>query len=184
MASEPKSFASLGPLLLARKGAASPAMKSQIGSFGTIRSAEPEELSASPIQAGDEPHFEDHGPIQHEPETDFEPEGPEGQITNSQSFVQEAPESEPARPEILNQREQLVTRVADMEPRHTISRQAKLSGRRAAFTLRLDADRHLRLRLASTLAGQSAQQIVTEALDRFLEQQPEIETLAAQIRRS
>ena len=55
--------------------------------------------------------------------------------------------------------------------------------RRAAFTLRLDARRHLKLRLASTVRGRSAQQIVTEALDRFLKDIPEIESLAAQVRR-
>jgi hypothetical protein len=57
------------------------------------------------------------------------------------------------------------------------------SARRAAFTLRLDAKRHLKLRLASTVRGRSAQQLVTEALDRFLGDIPEIESLAAQLQR-
>ena len=39
------------------------------------------------------------------------------------------------------------------------------TGRKAAFTLRLDGDRHLRLRLANAVTGRSAQQIVTAALD-------------------
>ena len=47
--------------------------------------------------------------------------------------------------------------------------------------LRLDADRHLRLRLASALANRSAQQLVGQALDRFLGAMPEVETLAAQL---
>ena len=51
-------------------------------------------------------------------------------------------------------------------------------GRKAAFTLRLDAERHLRLRLASAVTGQSAQQIVTSALDALLESIPEVEALA------
>ena len=55
--------------------------------------------------------------------------------------------------------------------------------RRAAFTLRLDAKRHLKLRLASTIRNRSAQQLVTEALDRFLGDIPEIESLAAQVKR-
>jgi hypothetical protein len=55
--------------------------------------------------------------------------------------------------------------------------------RRAAFTLRLDAKRHLKLRLASTVRNRSAQQLVTEALDRFLNDIPEIEALAAQVQR-
>lgn len=52
---------------------------------------------------------------------------------------------------------------------------------RAAFTLRLDPDRHLRLRLAATLSGRSAQRIVTEALDIFLAGQPDLAALADQI---
>jgi hypothetical protein len=46
-------------------------------------------------------------------------------------------------------------------------------GRRAAFTLRL----------ACTVQGRSAQQLVTEALDRLLAEQPEIAALAAQVAR-
>jgi hypothetical protein len=60
---------------------------------------------------------------------------------------------------------------------------SKTSSKRAAFTLRLDAERHLRLRLASTVRNCSAQNFVTEALDRMLDSMPEIETLAAQVQR-
>lgn len=56
-------------------------------------------------------------------------------------------------------------------------------GKRAAFTLRLDAERHLQLRLASTICGLSAQQIVTEALDAFLAERPEFAALASQVKR-
>jgi hypothetical protein len=56
-------------------------------------------------------------------------------------------------------------------------------GRRAAFTLRLDAKRHLKLRLASTVKNRSAQQLVTAALDKYLAEIPEIEALAAQVNR-
>jgi hypothetical protein len=54
-------------------------------------------------------------------------------------------------------------------------------GRKAAFTLRLDADRHLRLRLASALTGRSSQQIVSDALDTFIETLPEVGALAKQV---
>lgn len=50
-----------------------------------------------------------------------------------------------------------------------------------AFTLRLDEQRHLKLRLAAAARGQSAQQIVTEALDAFFSTLPEVEALAAQL---
>ncbi|WP_164116825.1 hypothetical protein [Sphingorhabdus sp. Alg239-R122] len=52
------------------------------------------------------------------------------------------------------------------------------SGKRAAFTLRVDPERHLRLRLACALSNISAQQLVTQALDEFLEKMPEIDELA------
>lgn len=54
-------------------------------------------------------------------------------------------------------------------------------GRRAAFTLRLDADRHLSLRLAAAVSGRSAQQIVTEALDAFIATLPEVSALREQM---
>lgn len=56
-------------------------------------------------------------------------------------------------------------------------------GAKAAFTLRLDAERHLRLRLACTAANRSAQQVVTDALDRYLSERPELDGLAEQLRR-
>lgn len=49
---------------------------------------------------------------------------------------------------------------------------------KAAFTLRLPIDRHLRLRLAAAVTHRSAQAIVTEALDAFLSTLPEVEELA------
>jgi len=57
------------------------------------------------------------------------------------------------------------------------------SGKRAAFTLRLDPERHLMLRLACTVRGSSAQQLVTDALDGLLAEMPEIAMLAAQVQR-
>jgi hypothetical protein len=53
--------------------------------------------------------------------------------------------------------------------------------RKAAFTLRLDAERHLRLRLACAVQNRSAQQFVTEALDRLLDSLPDVERLAASL---
>jgi hypothetical protein len=57
------------------------------------------------------------------------------------------------------------------------------SGRRAAFTLRLDADRHLKLRLAATMQGVSAQVLVTDALDRLLAEFDELEVIATHLKR-
>jgi len=50
-------------------------------------------------------------------------------------------------------------------------------GRKAAFTLRLDPERHLKLRMACTLDARSAQALMIEALDRLLGAMPELEPL-------
>jgi len=49
---------------------------------------------------------------------------------------------------------------------------------KAAFTLRLDPARHLKLRLACAVTGKSAQQLVTRALDELLASMPELEAMA------
>jgi len=49
---------------------------------------------------------------------------------------------------------------------------------KAAFTLRLDAAWHLKLRLACAVTGRSAQQLVTEALDELLGTMPELDSMA------
>lgn len=84
-------------------------------------------------------------------------------------------------PPVLARREQLVEAIespVEAAPAETDPAPTPL-GRRAAFTLRLDADRHLRLRLASATRRVSAQKLVTEALDAFLETRPVAGTLAA-----
>jgi hypothetical protein len=58
-----------------------------------------------------------------------------------------------------------------------------MAGRRAAFTLRLDPDRHLKLRLAATMRGVSAQALVTDALDALLADFEELDTIAAHLQR-
>lgn len=55
------------------------------------------------------------------------------------------------------------------------------TGHKAAFTLRIDAERHLRLRLLSALSNRSAQRLLIEALDAMLAQNDELRALAEQI---
>ena len=62
--------------------------------------------------------------------------------------------------------------------RAPVARAARGSKPKAAFTLRLDADRHLKLRLACAVTGRSAQQLVTEALDILLGAMPELDSMA------
>jgi hypothetical protein len=54
---------------------------------------------------------------------------------------------------------------------------------KAAFTLRLDPARHLKLRLACAVDGRSAQQIVTDAVDRLLASMPELDAMAEKAKR-
>jgi len=84
-----------------------------------------------------------------------------------------------------------VARVEQPEPPKVVSvvpaalrrapraRAAVGSKGKAAFTLRLDPARHLKLRLACAVDGRSAQQLVTDALDQLLERMPDLDGLAA-----
>ena len=93
------------------------------------------------------------------------------------------PEYAAAAPEPAEETEILQQRSPNGSVRAESRRSAIDDGRRAAFTLRLDARRHLKLRLASTIKNRSAQQLVTQALDKFLAEIPEIEALAARVTR-
>ena len=70
--------------------------------------------------------------------------------------------------------------VARRAPR---PRSAPGSKGKAAFTLRLDPERHLKLRLACAVDGRSAQQLVTDALDQLLDRMPELDSMAAKAKR-
>jgi len=91
------------------------------------------------------------------------------------------PTPEPvAVPQVLVERE--VLRQAMVEADEQPASEAARAGRsKAAFTLRLDAERHLRLRLASASANRSAQALVTDALDALLATMPEVEALAERL---
>jgi len=72
-----------------------------------------------------------------------------------------------------------ISTPAPMQRRAPRSRAASGSKLKAAFTLRLDKERHLKLRLACAVDGRSAQQLVTDALDNLLERMPDLDGLAA-----
>jgi hypothetical protein len=71
---------------------------------------------------------------------------------------------------------QLAPKAEALKPRAAAGQKAK-----SAFTLRLDQDRHLKLRLACAVSHCSAQQLVTAALDAFIEAMPEVNQLASQL---
>ncbi|WP_421852884.1 hypothetical protein [Novosphingobium sp.] len=185
--SEPKPFASLSPSLLARKGAARPAMRPQLlpmtqedrqrmGFGPAALAAEPADLAAADA---DDLGWNDHG-------EDFAPAAP-AQAADVVAIAAD-PVPEPSQPEVLRRLESLAdvlgVPAAAASARRRERGTALKEGRKAAFTLRLDAARHLRLRLACTIDNRSAQQLVVEALDRFLEAKPGLDDLARRALRS
>lgn len=211
---EPKPIASLTGSLLARKGAARPAMRPQV-----------QRLPVDQFEEG--PHLEDLGwddmgasdeaPQRHAeilPLTPVPASVEEIEESRAEDRAAAAQLAEFARRmsgaearEVLRQQEMIAEKLVALpvpvspqpsaKPASTPARQGKAKakplrvtrgsaanreeGRRAAFTLRLDHERHIKLRLATTIRGRSAQQLVTVALDRLLEDMPELELLAAQL---
>ena len=66
---------------------------------------------------------------------------------------------------------------AELE-RVVIVRAERGSKAKAAFTLRLDTERHLKLRLAGAIAHRSSQALVVDALDAYLATLPRVTELA------
>ncbi|HEV7290571.1 hypothetical protein [Sphingomonas sp.] len=162
-----KPAASLSSGLLARKGQARPAMRPQ-GFIGLDPGTSLDDLgwndmgSEMPAPA---PVFEPVPPVLAQRQTLVEEFAPEPQPASEPVAAPVAPEPEAsARP--------VSTATAARIGREVASRKGK-----AAFTLRLDHERHLKLRLASAVTGRSAQALVTEALDVFLESLPELGAL-------
>jgi pyruvate/2-oxoglutarate dehydrogenase complex dihydrolipoamide acyltransferase (E2) component len=188
MMNEARPFASLSSGLLARKGAAKPAMRPQGyngGSFEDLgwddMGPEPEEdlpehvpsSIAALTPAPKHPHAADHA-------ADAEPEVVAQQRAIAESYEAETSAEADAEPAPEPAPAPAKTRAEVVElPQRTPA--AVSLGRKAAFTLRVDAERHLRLRLATAVTGRSAQQIVTEALDRLLASLPEVEALAERV---
>jgi hypothetical protein len=180
---ESKSFASLSSGLLARKGAAKPAMRPQgFGGFGSSL----EDLGWNDMGQDDEPEPAPRpmaaltpSPTRH---------APEPAVVQQQRFLHEsfvAPE--PVTPEAVAL-ELVAPEPVAPEPQAALPASTlnlprrrgavKTGTAKAAFTLRLDPERHLKLRFACAITRQSAQQLVTGALDQYLNSLPELEALA------
>lgn len=196
MMSEPKPFASLSSGLLARKGQARPAMRPQGFTGGYASLAGLEDLGWNDMGHIPEPVADVH-PLHEEDQIQPPPEGVPPVLAQRHALKQEF---EPVLEELPEEEvelsidapvESLVTApvpvLETFEPRPVSVTAASRIARatkhkhKAAFTLRLDEERHLRLRLASAVTGRSAQQIVTGALDAFLESLPEVAELARQL---
>lgn len=164
---EPKPLASLTSGLLARKGAAQPAMRRPVMGFGR-------QATAAMLQ--DDLGWNDMGFDVTEPE----PVPAEPRAVVGLTPMTPTPVAAPVPPVVV-EREELAERITEAVKTVAPRTSAAAKGRKAAFTLRLDAQRHLKLRLASAVAGRSAQQMVTEALDVLLDGLPEIDRLAQQL---
>lgn len=226
---EPKPFASLSSGLLARKGAARPAMRpqgfGQMGAglddlgwndmgfeppkpahtlvpnaehdaFGEVVPAHPHNLAGlTPV---DSPVHKQQAEITGR----LSSYSPDDTGEEDEEFDETAELYEPEPPETaaadVADREPLVprtvvppaatARAAEVAPtpaprRLRKSRSASGGKDKAAFTLRLDPDRHLKLRLACAIGGRSAQMLVTEALDQLLALMPELDAMAEKAKR-
>jgi hypothetical protein len=224
VATEAKPFASLSSGLLARKGAARPAMRPQ--GFGQVGNGledlgwndmgfeppKPAEVARDP----DHDAFGDdvvehprahptgltpiHSPV-HSQQAEIEDrfsaadDAEQEEIEDRFSAADDAEEeidetAEPYEPEAVEApvkapvKAPVVLPVAVAVPRRAPRpRSVPGSKGKAAFTLRLDPNRHLKLRLACAVDGRSAQQLVTDALDQMLERMPELDGLAAKAKR-
>lgn len=220
MNSEPKAFASLSSGLLARKGAARPAMRPQ--GFGQGGSGledlgwndmgfEPPKAAAVPARDADHDAFGDEIPEQPlrnsvagltpvespvhgqqaeiagrlsacTPDDDGEDEtaevcdAPGDEPVAFEAPVEPAPESEPEPAPIFVAVE--AKPATAVRPRAARPRSAAGAKDKAAFTLRLDSGRHLKLRLACAVSGQSAQMLVTQAVDQLLASMPQLDAMA------
>ena len=191
---ENKSFASLSSGLLARKGGAKPAMRPQgFNSYGG---------SLEDLGWDDMGHSDDLAP-EHVPSPvtaltpspgatrGHHPAGPEqagqqaGQQPAEHAEQPAAPQPQLALrpvPAVVEQqislRQNYADAVVELPRRRSAAPGVKA---KAAFTLRLDPERHLKLRLASAITRDSAQHLVTAALDDFLNSLPELDALAERV---
>jgi hypothetical protein len=199
---EPKPFASLSSGLLARKGAARPAMKpqgfNQVGAPGTnLEDLGWNDMGFEAPKPHVAPRDADHDAFGEEIE-EAAPHHPTG-LTPVQSPVH-SQHAELADRLGVDDADEEVDETAELHEDHAApaapapvailptaapvprraprARTAPGSKAKAAFTLRLDPERHLKLRLACAVNGRSAQQLVTDALDQLLVDMPELEGMA------
>ena len=202
MAAEPKPFASLSSGLLARKGAARPAMRPQgFGQGGSgLEDLGWDDMGFEPPKPAEAPRDETHDAfgedvVEH-PRSHPTGLTPIGSPVHSQQAeiadhfgadddeeVDETAEVYDGEAEVPVAPTAVVAAPAPAPRRAPRARSAPGSKGKAAFTLRLDPGRHLKLRLACAVNGRSAQQLVTDALDQLLEHMPELDAMAEKAKR-
>jgi len=192
-----KPLASLSSGLLARKGQARPAMRPQgfaslagmaapledLGwnDMGSPEAATPPAAAPEVVQPESqaEPQPAPVIPVSESVPVPVEPVSPPPVLAEREALREEI-EGAPASVVEAPRAERPVSVATATRLARESAQQTRKSGK-AAFTLRLDAERHLRLRLASALTGRSAQQLVTGAVDALIAEMPEVEMLVAQL---
>ena len=192
-------FASLSPTLLARKGGAKPAMRRQSVAVAGAQAHQPRHAASYPDSVLEDLGWNDLGESEAPAPTAHANDVDDSTTEQNTGFATlgEHAESSAAAPETKREREpevaQNVTPIRKGAPRlprpsmpmakEQPEKPAKSEpkGKRTAFTLRLDPTRHLKLRMACTLANRSAQSLVTEAVDAMFAATPELETLVARV---
>lgn len=197
---EAKPFASLSSGLLARKGDARPAMRRQMNN-GTVESSAVAHDDLGWNDMGYDVNPDHNAPMDYDhdmghnplaaavPEVKPEVKAQQDRIAEQLHVQAEQTEAlhydAPPAPvvSIVTAKPVAVApvAVAAVSVKAKTPRAAPGTKDKSAFTLRLDGDRHLRLRLACAVSNRSAQQLVTAALDAFIESMPAIAALAAQI---
>jgi hypothetical protein len=221
---EAKPFASLSSGLLARKGAARPAMRPQgFGQGGNgLEDLGWNDMGFEPPKAAEAPRDETHdafgddvvehprahptgltpldSPVHQQQaeiadrfgsEDEDEQQEIADRFVSDDSQVEQEEAAEIAEPQVEIAPLAPVARavIAPAPVKASVPRRAPRprsmpgSKGKAAFTLRLDPERHLKLRLACAVDGRSAQQFVTDALDQLLERMPELDSMASKAKR-
>lgn len=185
--SEPRTFASLSSSLLARKGFAKPAMRPQ---SHMVPSAQ-DDLGWNDMGLAG---FEDQ-PTQPassyltplpivDVDDDFASDTPVPQVVLQQAEIArefgDAPSVPPASVAVPTPAPALAKKRAERSPVRKVAAAPMVQARpKAAFTLRLDPQRHLRLRLASAIGHRSAQKLLVDALDAYLDTIPGLDAVTA-----
>jgi hypothetical protein len=175
-----KPLASLSATLLARKGAAKPAMRPQY--YPTQVDVSAPEAEFDPSDCGWNDMGEAEVAVVVAVEAAVEIEAEASVVAVDVPVLRQQQEIEERLAPVVAAPVPVAVAAAQVSPavRRT-SGAALAEGRLAAFTLRLNGDRHLKLRLACTLRGRSAQMLLTDALDRLLDEQSDVVALAAQV---
>lgn len=175
MFGNPKPAASLSPGLLARKGQARPAMRSP-GYGGFV----------APGQAPDDLGWNDMGDGAAGIAHDGDAAAPHDPGASARDGIVPPPTG--PIPAVLVEREALMAQIeapaavtsVSVATATRLQREAR-QGSKAALTLRVEADRHLRLRLAVAITNRSAQDLITQALDALIASLPEVAALVEQL---